>query len=733
MNAYQRSLFRHKKAVLILLFGITLFFAYHLKNISVESRTQMWFNKDDPFYLKYKKYKEEFGNDHLLIIGIRSQRLFVQGIETEIRHITEKVKAIEGVHSVISFLDIKKLPFLPEPSKEYFTDFFLSKDRRATQIIVTVTEEGSQSLRGEIVLRVRSIIEKLDIPDKEAHLSGSLFMGAELDRYAKQNTWKIILFTLAGISFILLLTFRKLELMLIILLTSIVAAIWAMGFYIVMGNAINLVTNMIVPLVLIISIAFGIHMTHRVQEEFAKTDSWKEAVISGVSEIWIPCFLTSLTTSVGFFSLHFSPSHAIAQFGLYSALAMLFEFIVFFHIFPLLLHLAHKSKTKEKAKRKSLLHGLLNMNSQLIYSKKKAIIFAFFVATMILAGGILRIRVNTNQLKYFDSRSELVKAALFFDRHFGGIYPVQVVLTSSKMNTFKKPEILKKILHYQNQAAKECNLSKEISLADISSSMASALHVNNPFEHATLSAHSSFFPLNSPHKALMNRLVDEEFTKTVVPFRASSGISSEEMMQIQSKLEALAEKIFDKENFSVELTGIIPLYAHFYETIVHTQIISFLIAFILVISIIGLFFRSMALTLVVALSNLISIIMIFGLMGYLGINLDAGTVMIASVAIGIIVDDTIHILFRLGSELKKHRNDYRRAIEGTVKTLGRALTVTSLVNGLGFLILILSDFKPARFFGILMALTMLSALLADLVLLPSLIDQFKLKIRKITL
>jgi predicted RND superfamily exporter protein len=210
-------------------------------------------------------------------------------------------------------------------------------------------------------------------------------------------------------------------------------------------------------------------------------------------------------------------------------------------------------------------------------------------------------------------------------------------------------------------------------------------------------------------------------------------MSSKEMMKIQTRLQTVARKFFDKENISVELTGIIPLYAHFYEYIVNTQIISFLIAFSLIIIIISLTFRSFSLILVVALSNLISIVMIFGLMGYLGINLDAGTVMIASVAIGIIVDDTIHTLFRIGSELKNTKQDYKKALEGTIKNLGKALITTSLVNGLGFLILIFSDFKPAKFFGILMALTMFSALMADMILLPCLIHQFKIKVRKISI
>ncbi len=696
----------------------------------------MWFKKDDPHYIKYKKFKEEFGNDHILVIGIRPQGLFSKETKTYIKQISEKIRAIEGVQYVASIIDIEKLSSFLKLNKNTFSDFFLSKDRDATQIVVNVTEEGSQFLRSKIIKKVRKIIQESNNHDKEFYLSGSLFMGAELDRYAKENTWKIILFTLAGISLILLLILRKFSLTLILLLTSIIAVIWSMGFYVAMGNAINLVTNMIIPLVLIISLAFGIHIINRIQEELPKADSKKEAIISGVSHIWVPCFLTSLTTSIGFFSLYFSPSKAISKFGLYAASAMLFEFIVFFHVFPLFLHFTYKLKPQEKIKSTSLLGGFLNWNSRLITSRKRIIIFIFLISAIILSGGVSGISVNTNQMKYFSSKSELVKSAKFFDKHFGGVYPIQAVLMSAQENAFRNPKILNKIADFQTQAAEECNLRGEISLADIAFSTKNVLLSKNPPRQEKPSANFSgnnllSFLLRNKSSGLLNRFIDSEFRKTVVTFRASSEISSKEMMKIQTRLQGLAQKFFNEENISVELTGIIPLYAHFYDYIVNTQIISFLIAFSLIIIIIGLTFRSLLLTFVVAFSNLISIVMIFGLMGYLGINLDAGTVMIASVALGIIVDDTIHTLFRIGWELKSANKCYKKALEGTIKTLGKALITTSLVNGLGFLILVLSDFKPARFFGILMALTMFSALLADMILLPCLIHQFKIKVRKI--
>ncbi len=719
MTAYLRMLFGHKGTVLFLFLAITVFFAFHLIGISVESRTQMWFKEDDPHYVRYLKFKEEFGNDHILVIGIGSIEIFSDEMEAYIKRITESLRKVEGIQSVMNIFDFKDLQSRAESIKKLLDDFFLSNNRRATQIIVYVTEKGSQSLRRKIIDDVRNIVKMGKPTDCEIHLSGSLFMGAELDRYAKENAGKAILFTLLGISLILLVIYRKLSIMFSLLLTSVIAVIWAMGFYVAMGNSLNLVTNMITPLVLILSIAVGIHIICPVLEGFRNSLSWKEAIILSVSNVWKPCFLTSLTTSVGFISLFFSPSKAISQFGFYAGLAMLFEFFVFFHIFPLILHSLHKPKSQEKTNGRKLLQGILGWNARLFVSNKNSVIHVFLLTTAMLAVGVFRINVNTNQLKYFSSENEIIKSARFFDEYFGGVYPIQAVIVFPQKNGFQDQETLKKMLTFQKRATEACGLTGEITLADLFFSLGAK----------TLPKDLLTFNIRKESKQFLNKLVDKEFRKTVVAFRAPSSISSKEMMKIQSKLKDVASEVFRETDIQMELTGIMPLYAHFHEYIIKTQIISFSIAFLLVILIIGIMFRSFSLILVVAFSNLTSIVMIFGLMGFIGIDLDAGTVMIASCAIGIIVDDTIHILHRTGLELERSGQDYRSAIGRTITTKGRALVTTSITIGLGFLVLLVNDFKPAKFFGILMAFTMFSALLADMLLLPCLIQRFKIKIR----
>lgn len=718
MAAYQRTLFRHKKLFFLSFMVVTLFFVLQLVPISVESRTQMWFNPRDPHYVRYLEFKEQFGNDHILVIGIRSQERFYDELSIPVRKLSDRMREMEGVRSVTHIFDFDHLPPQAQPLTGWLHGFFVSEDRRSTQIIVRVTDKGSQFLRGEIIDEIRETVRREKPKGSQVYFSGSLYMGAELDRYARRNAGKAMLFTLGAIALILLVLYRRVSIVISVLLSSLIAIIWAMGFYAAMGNALNLVTNMITPLVLILSISLGIHITCRAQDELRRTPSWKEAVIKSLSHVWRPCFLASLTTSIGFFSLYFSPSKAISQFGLYAGLAMFLEFFVFFHMFPLILHSFYRPKPWADAKDGSKLREYLGRNARLIVSHKNKVILAFVLANAILAVGIFRIHVETNQMKYFDSSHEIIRSAEFFDRFFGGVYPVQAVIVSSQKETFKEQEALRKIKKFQDIAVHECDLSREISLADMFLSLK-----DFPFAKDLLA-----FSMQKDYPLFWDNLVDEEFRRTVVSFRARSGITSQEMMRIQSTLQKIAGEVFDGAGYKVEITGIMPLYAHFHEYIIKTQVLSFSIAFLLIILVIGFTFRSLSLLMAVAAANLTSIVMIFGLMGYLGINLDAGTVMIASCAIGIIVDDTIHILHRAGLELKRGNGDPDEAIRRTLEKKGRALVTTSVTVGLGFLVLLTNDFKPAQFFGILMAFTMFSALAADMLFLPSLISRFRIKI-----
>ena len=185
-------------------------------------------------------------------------------------------------------------------------------------------------------------------------------------------------------------------------------------------------------------------------------------------------------------------------------------------------------------------------------------------------------------------------------------------------------------------------------------------------------------------------------------------------------IESIKEFIGANFPFSIvcTITGIVPLLMDMQEYLVESQIKTFSLAFILIFICITLLLKSVRIGMISMIPNFIPIAITLGVMGYRGIRLDVATIMIASVAIGISVDDTIHFLYRFKNEFQRDKNHYL-AIHSTLSGVGRALLFTTIVGTCGFLMFCISSFKPVQYFGMLTGVTMVSALIADLFILPS--------------
>lgn len=201
-------------------------------------------------------------------------------------------------------------------------------------------------------------------------------------------------------------------------------------------------------------------------------------------------------------------------------------------------------------------------------------------------------------------------------------------------------------------------------------------------------------------------------------------VDSNTLKAITTKIEAKIEELYHSGPVKAEVSGLIPIYINMIDYLIDSQVKGFSIALLSILIMLALLVRSLKLALLAMIPNIIPVFLTFGIMGWIGINLDLGTVLIASVAIGLAVDDTIHFLARFRYLFDKYRN-YERAIDETIKTVGAPITITSVVLFFGFGVAVVSTFKPIVYFGLLSAITMISALIGDLFVLPALIKVFK--------
>jgi predicted RND superfamily exporter protein len=678
--------------------------------------------------MQYIEFKKEFGNDHILLLGIELKHKYDESSRDKIDRISREIELIPEVDAVSSISAIESLNEGLISNFQELNNAFLTRDSLHALLIIQVSEKGSQELRSEIIKEVKEIIGISGKDFQDYNLSGSLYMGTLLDQYSKDNTRKVLGFTYIGIAAVLLLLFQNFRMIIILLMSSSLPVVWSLGFIGLTGQTMNLVTNIIIPLILTISLAFSIHIVIRVSEEVAKGPSSDAAIIQGVSKIWLPGFLSTVTTAAGLFSLYFSPVEAVSKFGINATAGILMQFICVINLLPVLLSFIDTSKLLNTHNSDLIINRFLNLIIYRLQNFRFKTIIVFSIVTALMLFAVFLIKINSNQLKYFNKKSDVVTSAQYFDHHFGGTFPLQIVLSSYEDNKFLDYNLLSEVSKFQDSVCSVLPLERRISFADIIARK----------ELSTLSQMFLFARINSKEflseddslSFFFRKMINKNKSKIVLSFLANSSMSSNEMIKVQDETLDIAYGFFTEDEIRISATGILPLYAHFHEYMVSTQSISFAIAFIIVVIIIALTFKSVYLLIPVFISNLSAIIVVFGLMGLLKINLDVGTVMLASIALGITIDDTIHLLFRAGQEKSSDNNE--SSFSTAIWTTGKALIYTSVILSTGFLMLLFIDFKPVRFFGFLSALIMLSGLLADILFLPALILHFKTPIRNIT-
>ncbi|MFC1629221.1 RND family transporter [Gemmatimonadota bacterium] len=726
--AYTSVMLKARIPVLMGIMAVSLLSLPLFLDVTVQNRTEIWFRDGDPYYESYLRFTEEFGNDHVLIFGIQTERLFKPEVLNYLDRWVASVRNVTGVREVVTFTDMLSPDALDSLdtqrslmiSSPLVSGFLVSEDGTAAEMFVSVSEMGSQEYRDEIVREISDITNEMKPSGVSTYLSGSLFMGAEADRLTRESGRRFLWIAALGVAILLLLLLRRPTYVLMVLVAALLSVWWTFGLYLVAGNSVNVLTTIMLPLILAVSVATSIHIIEQYREISTDIIS-REGITAAAARIWLPCFLTSVTTAVGFFSLVLSPIKVLAVFGLYAAIAMIISFTVTFHVIPIGLSF-HRGVMNPAWT--SVWDGLLQAIVRLVTRYRRYVIAGFVVATTIGLYGVTTLRINTNQITYFPERYELVQGARFIDTEFGGSYPVQIVLRGDHRQHVAEPVVLKALQNFQTDITNHLQLQQYPSLADLILEFNARTGRERRLPDSTLETQLALGLMqNVPFASrLIQSITDSDNQTSRLTVRMRSDVEIEEMTETLQWLELTADYHFRQLGISTEITGMIPLYTHQADSVIRTQVWGFSFAFILIMAILGGLFLTLRGMFMAGIANALPIILTLGLMGILGIRLDTGTVMIAAVALGITVDDTIHLLYRWRRDSGATESS-ESSLPGAVTKVGRALITTTIIIGIGCLTLIVSPFLPIRHFGIMMAITMITALLADMLLIPTVLTK----------
>lgn len=727
---------------------VALFFMAFMPLTKTVNNVDYFTLEKDPHIAYYEEFKEVFGNDEFFVIAFEKPDIFTQENLTLLSDITQdletveeakEVKSLANVNDVIGeedFFEVREfLEEIPEDPEDLralkeqaignplYIDALISRDGRTASIVVEAYDlPDDDDYRVRLMEKARAVLDEYSDSVDAFYIAGWTYTNLSLSQFMKQDVARFIPITYLFITLAIWLVFRNIILTALAITNISVCVGSVMGLMGLTGITLNTVTSIIPSMVMALALCDTVHIfSHMDQRALSQAGGDRRKALAGVlKRVVLPSFLTSLTTAIGFLSQGISQIPPIRDFAWIASAGMLFEFVYSFFLLPPLILLFKPERIYQSYESTRGITLLLNSVFLIVRRYHKAI--AFCIVALILTAGwyAMQIRAETNTIGYFKKSSELRQAMDFVESRLGGIDSMDISVTADRLDAFKDPANLLLLEKAQKYLESLPGIDSTVSFVDFIKDMNESFHNENP----------EYFKIPESQEMVAQYLLlynadDIENVITNTYDHARIGIqlsihSSAEQAKLINKIRDYIEKNFQTEGLEFRVTGRALKDVVTINALVNGQLYSLGLATAVITLIMFLALRSISIGFLSVIPNSFPIVVNFGIMGALGIPLDTGTAIIAAVAIGIAVDDTMHFL----SEYKIQRDMNMRvapAIRAVLLIKGRALFSSSLILCIGFSVLVLSHFVPTMNFGILTAIIMLTALIGDIVFLPSLI------------
>ncbi len=779
MNRIIDFIIKHYKYVLTAILLLTIPFVYFYANQKTFNHIDIFFEKDDPDIQLYKKFQKTYGNEEMGVIVLNDDNIFTNENIDIIRKISEMLKMTKGVQRVISITELDvpigredNLSFeklIPDEkltrevlnsakervlSYELMTQSLISKDCTTSAIMIELKPIGSNEEKGRVLTGIKNSASGIAGDKIDLHFSGTPYVEVEINSLTEKDNFRFTPITIILIFIIVAFLLKKFSLSILTQLNIYLIGIWGVGFLTLCGETMNMVTVVIPPILLAISVADSIHILAHYREIYLTNHKdHVSAVAESVKSLWLPCLFTSLTTGVGFISFITTSVRPVKTVGIFTSIGVMFAFIITIAFLPVALMFLRKRLEKDKFieqdrqrmreiqhdssrpigkdKEEGLLARILSKIAVFTVDNYKTIGIIGAIVLVIAIIGMFRLRYETNFANYLPESNTIKKDITFIEKNLGGSVPiVMLIQAKSEKNDFTHPHSLKFIEDIQKDIMEfmDGRYTWSFSIADYFKELNKAFKNGKqdeykiPDNRIDLLDYYELADLND-----LERLVSPDRMEAKVSFLAHLS-SSGEAKEMFGKIETL---IKDKlgENYTHKHTGSGPLYTFMDNNLKESQVKSFFSALILIFIMMFFVCKGTKLAFISMIPNLFPILLIFGIMGWLNIPLDVTTIMIASVTIGIAVDDTIHFLVWFRRNVLSGM-DISQSIIKTYRDTGKPIVITSVVLCMSYLVLSSGSVKPIVAFGILASLAMFFALIGDLLIFPAIILIFKPRVGK---
>lgn len=743
MNKIKTSLFilRHRWWVLLATFLILLAALIPLSNIKINPDLESYMPDTMTSKINNRKISEVFGNDETMLLVFEaedvlqpatlkrvqaiSEALILNGSFEQVLSLfqTKNIQSADGMMEVTPVVDtIPENEFTRQALREAIRKndlaygLVVSEDFRYALIMLT-TERQVQDV--ELMETIDGVLN-LYPGDEEVYVTGLPYLRNEANDKIGLDLMVLLPIGLLLMLVFLWVSFREFRAMLLPFSVVVFAILLAMGLIPALGWELSLIGVLIPIMMIAIANNYGVHFVAKYQEVRAlhpRRSNFKllQEVISYLKK---PVLLCGLTTIVGTLGLVVHLLIPVRQMGVIASVAIAFALLLSLTYIPALMSLFKKSSLKEKHidVHQGVFHFLLSRVGKLVTTHPIRTLSFFILFFVLITAGVFRIHIAPDTNKILPEDHGFNRAVQIADEHFGGSKMINIVFEGAATD----PALLKRIDAYSHRLEQHPLVGRTASLATMIKKISMALHESGeagynaiPDDSFAVSQYLELYGM-SADIADFERFISFDYAHTLmtIQYRATT-------LQEVEDLEKDLSEILQNEPLPYTIGGSSLIDKEISESVKTGQYYSLLFAFIAILLLISLMFRSFAAGVIGSLPLVFAVFCTFGLMGWLGIELNIVTALLSSISIGLGVDFTIHVFWRLTTELQ-HTKNWQEAIGTTIRGIGRGISINALSVMLGFSVLFLSAFPLIQSFAFLIIISLMLCLISALALVPAL-------------
>jgi len=711
----------------------------------------------DPFFKEYKEFKETFGEDgSVMVLGLRDPDFYTKEKFNLWYQLSDDIRAIDGIEAVVSITDLYTVktnrvekrfeiePMVTEKVRDqsqldslkdvidglpFYKGMISSEDGSATLMAITFDQAKLNTRsRIDIVDQIKEYAQKFgEDAGIDIHISGLPYIRTAISGKVA-NELKLFLFLAVFVcSAILFFFFRSHRVVFFSVLVVLTAVVWSVGTLVLMGYKITMLTGLIPPLIIVIGIPNSILLLNKYHSEFRIHGNKIKSLARMIQRIGFTTFLANLTTAIGFGVFYFTKSDILMEFGLVASINVMSTYLISIVLIPIvfsflpppdLKHISHLKKPR--------LNLFLDRVNSVVYKHSRLVLLSVFVLIVISAVGITRLKSVGYVVDDLPKDDPIYVDMKFFEQNFNGILPLEISIDTKEKGMALDHRNLQKISKLEKVLRTYPELSKPVAIVDAIKFSYQSYRGGHPKYYilpgsVDLAEMASYMEADGDSKTEMFRsFIDSSRQVTRVSVQMAD-VGSVRMEEMFSELKPRVDSIFDPNIYDVAITGNSLIFLKGNEYLFSNLMESIILAIVLISIIMFMLFMSFRMIAVSILPSLVPLLITAGLMGYFNIPLKPSTILIFSIAFGISSDGTIYFLTKYRQELREFPLSISKAVSLTIKETGVSMIYTAVILFFGFFIFSASGFGGTRSLGILISVTLLVAMMSNLVLLPSLL------------